>query len=424
MMKINSIKGMHDLFSSQTQNWKQIENLLHNFFDIHGYGEIRTPVVEKADLFNRVIGDETDIVNKEMYSWKDQGGDVLALRPELTAPSVRSYIEHSMDKRNKVAKLYYIGPAFRRERPQKGRQRQFYQYGIEAIGSEHPEQDAEVISMAYNIFNMLGVENLELVINSVGSRETKKKYSKILKEYLSDNVEDLSDVSKERYAKNPLRILDSKSKEEQNIIKGAPSILESLDDSEKKHFAQVQRFLDKLNIPYTIDPQLVRGLDYYTLTTFEIRTQSIGSQDALCGGGRYNNLVEQLGGKSIPAIGFAAGMERLMMALNLDKQTAEVKIDVFVISAGDDAVTNSLKICDTLRNQLGIKVMMDFTRGSFKSQMRQANKLNAEYVIILGEEEIKRKVGIIKTMSSGEQFEAPLDTIHKHFDVEHSKDDE
>ena len=423
-MKINSIKGMHDLIFGQTKNWTQIESLLHNFFDIHGYNEIRTPIVEKAELFNRVIGDETDIVNKEMYSWQDQGGDILALRPELTAPAVRSYIEHNMDKLNKVAKLYYIGPAFRRERPQKGRQRQFYQYGIEAIGSEHPEQDAEVISMAYNIFDMLGVEDLELVINSVGSQKTKEKYSTILKEYLSDYIGDLSDTSKQRYASNPLRILDSKNKQEQNIINNAPSILESLNDLEKKHFDQVQRFLDKLNIPYNIDNQLVRGLDYYTLTTFEIRTQSIGSQDALCGGGRYNNLVQQLGGHSVPAIGFAAGMERLIMALNLDRQVEDFKINVFVVSAGDDAITNALKICDTLRNQLGIKVMMDFSRGSFKSQMRQANKLNAEYVIILGEEEIKRKVGVIKTMSSGEQFEAPLDTIHKHFDVEHSKDDQ
>ena len=423
-MKVNSIKGMHDLFSYQVQNWKQIENLIHNFFEIHGYNEIRTPMVEKAELFKRVIGDETDIVNKEMYSWEDQSGDWISLRPELTAPSVRSYIEHNMDKLNKVTKLFYIGPAFRRERPQKGRQRQFYQYGVEAIGSEYPEQDAEVISMAYNIFDMLGVDDLKLVINSVGSTETKEKYSNILKNYLSDYIHDLSDVSKHRYANNPLRILDSKSENEQSIIKEAPSIIDSLNDFEKKHFNQVQRFLDKLNIPYTIDNQLVRGLDYYTLTTFEIRSGSIGSQDALCGGGRYNNLVEQLGGKPVPAIGFAAGMERLMMTLNLDKENKDLKIDVFIVAVGDDAITNSLKICDTLRNQLGIKVMMDFSRSSFKSQMRQANKLNAEYVIILGEEEIKRKVGTIKTMSTGNQFEAPLDTIHKHFDVEPSKDDQ
>ena len=423
-MKVNSIKGMHDLFSYQVQNWKQIENLIHNFFEIHGYNEIRTPMIEKAELFKRVIGDETDIVNKEMYSWEDQSGDWISLRPELTAPSVRSYIEHNMDKLNKVTKLFYIGPAFRRERPQKGRQRQFYQYGVEAIGSEYPEQDAEVISMAYNIFDMLGVDDLKLVINSVGSTETKKKYSNILKNYLSDYIHDLSDVSKHRYANNPLRILDSKSENEQSIIKEAPSIIDSLNDFEKKHFNQVQRFLDKLNIPYTIDNQLVRGLDYYTLTTFEIRSGSIGSQDALCGGGRYNNLVEQLGGKPVPAIGFAAGMERLMMTLNLDKENKDLKIDVFIVAVGDDAITNSLKICDTLRNQLGIKVMMDFSRSSFKSQMRQANKLNAEYVIILGEEEIKRKVGTIKTMSTGNQFEAPLDTIHKHFDVEPSKDDQ
>ena len=423
-MKINSIKGMHDLLSAQTKNWKQIENLLHNFFDIHGYDEIRTPVVEKAELFNRVIGNETDIVNKEMYSWEDQDGKMVALRPELTAPAVRSYIEHNMDKLNKVTKLYYMGPAFRRERPQKGRQRQFYQYGVEAIGSEHPEQDAEIIAMAYNIFDMLGVNDLELVINSVGSIETKEKYSKLLKNYLSDFINEFSETSKERYNKNPLRILDSKNVAEQKIIQNAPNILEALNDYEKKHFNQVQRFLDKLNIPYKIDNQLVRGLDYYTLTTFEIRTNVIGSQDALCGGGRYNNLVEQLGGKSIPAIGFAAGMERLMLALNLDKQNDNIDTDVFVISLGEDAITNALKICDTLRNQLGIKVRMDFSRSSFKSQMRQANKLNSEYVIILGEEEIKRKIGIIKTMSSGDQFEAPLDTIHKHFDIEKSKDEQ
>ena len=324
-MKVNSIKGMHDLFSFQVQNWKQIENLIHNFFEIHGYSEIRTPMVEKAELFKRVIGDETDIVNKEMYCWEDQSGDWISLRPELTAPSVRSYIEHNMDKLNKVTKLFYIGPAFRRERPQKGRQRQFYQYGVEAIGSEYPEQDAEVISMAYNIFDMLGVDDLKLVINSVGSTETKKKYSNILKKYLSNYIHDLSDVSKQRYANNPLRILDSKSANEQSIIKEAPSIVDSLNDFEKKHFNQVQRFLDKLNIPYTIDNQLVRGLDYYTLTTFEIRSGSIGSQDALCGGGRYNNLVEQLGGKPVPAVGFAAGMERLMMALNLDKESKDSK---------------------------------------------------------------------------------------------------
>ena len=317
-MKINLLKGMHDLLPADTKNWKQIENLLHNFFEIHGYDEIRPPVIERADLFNR-IGEQTDIVNKEMYSWEDQGGDQIALRPELTASVVRSYIQHNMDKLNKVTKLYYIGPSFRRERPQKGRQRQFYQYGVEAIGSEHPEQDAEIISMAYNIFDMLGIKDLELVINSVGSQETKNKYSKVLKDFLSGHIDKLSDTSQTRYHKNPLRILDSKRKEEQAIIKDAPSILDSLNKYELEHFNDTKRFLDKLNIPYVVDPNLVRGLDYYTLTTFEIRTQEIGAQDALCGGGRYNNLVEELGGKSTPSIGFAAGIERLMLALNFDK---------------------------------------------------------------------------------------------------------
>ena len=422
-MKIQSIKGMNVLLPSQTKNWRQVENLLHNFLAIHGYDEIRTPIVENSDLFNRVIGESTDIVNKEMYSWKDQNDEYIALRPELTAPTIRSYIENNLDKLNKVTKLYYIGPAFRRERPQKVRQRQFYQYGVEGIGSEHPEQDAEVISIAYNIFQMLGIDDLDLVINSVGSNETKEKYAKILKKYLSNHINQLSDTSKDRYIKNPLRILDSKSKQEQESIKNAPYILESLNSDELQHFEDTQRFLDHLNIPYTIDNRLVRGLDYYTLTTFEIRSNKLGAQNALCGGGRYNNLIEQLGGKSIPSIGFAAGMERLMLALDFNKEM-DSQLDVFIISIGKRAITNSLKICDKLRNQLGIHVRMDFSRSSFKSQMRQANKLNAEYVIILGEEEIKRKVGIIKTMSSGEQFEAPLDTIHKHFDIEKSKNDE
>ena len=277
--------------------------------------------------------------------------------------------------------------------------------------------------MAYNIFLMLGIDDLDLVINSVGSSNTKKKYAKILKQYLSNYIDQLSDTSKDRYNKNPLRILDSKSAQEQEIIKNAPSILECLNSEELEHFNDTQKFLDNLNIPYAIDNRLVRGLDYYTLTTFEIRSGKLGSQNALCGGGRYNNLIEQLGGKSVPSIGFAAGMERLMLALDFNKEQ-DNHLDVFIISVGKKAITNSLKICDKLRNQLGIHVRMDFSRSSFKSQMRQANKLNAEYVIILGEEEIKRKVGIIKTMSSGEQFEAPLDTIHKHFDIEKSKNDE
>ena len=415
-MKIQSIKGMHDLLPNQTKDWKQIEDILHKFFTIHGYGEIRTPSVEQTKLFKRVIGDETDIVTKEMYSWEDLNGDNISLRPELTAPTVRAFIEHNLEKLNKNTKLYYIGSAFRRERPQKGRQRQFSQFGVEAIGSEFPEQDVEVISMAYNIYEMLGIENLDLVINSVGSDESKAKYAIELKKYLSKYSDQLSDISKKRYENNPLRILDTKDKNEKKIIESAPSILDYLSESELNHFNQVKRYLDKLGIPYTVDEGLVRGLDYYTMTTFEIRTNSIGSQDALCGGGRYDNLVEKLGGKSIPAIGFAAGMERLVMAIS-GKEEVEEKVDIFILSLGDLAIMNALKICDTLRSQLGVNVRMDLSRSSFKSQMRQANKLNADYVVILGEDDVNKNIGIIKTMSSGEQTEVPLDTIHKNFDI-------
>ena len=415
-MKIQSIKGMHDLLPNQTKDWKQIEDILHKFFTIHGYGEIRTPSVEQTKLFKRVIGDETDIVTKEMYSWEDLNRDNISLRPELTAPTVRAFIQHNLEKLNKNTKLYYIGSAFRRERPQKGRQRQFSQFGVEAIGSEFPEQDVEIISMAYNIYEMLGIENLDLVINSVGSNKSKAKYAKELKKYLSKYSDQLSDVSKKRYENNPLRILDTKDKDEKKIIEGAPGILDYLSESELDHFNQVKRYLDKLGIPYTVDEGLVRGLDYYTMTTFEIRTNSIGSQDALCGGGRYNNLVEKLGGKSIPAMGFAAGMERLVMAIS-GKEDSDEKIDIFVLSIGDLAIMNALKICDTLRSQLGVNVRMDLSRSSFKSQMRQANKLKADYVVILGEDEVNKNIGIIKTMSSGEQAEVPLDTIHKNFDI-------
>ena len=351
-----------------------------------------------------------------MYSWEDLNGDNISLRPELTAPTVRAFIEHNLEKLNKNTKLYYIGSAFRRERPQKGRQRQFSQFGVEAIGSEFPEQDVEVISMAYNIYEMLGIENLDLVINSVGSDESKAKYAIELKKYLSKYSDQLSDISKKRYENNPLRILDTKDKNEKKIIESAPSILDYLSEPELNHFNQVKRYLDKLGIPYTVDKGLVRGLDYYTMTTFEIRTNSIGSQDALCGGGRYNNLVEKLGGKSIPAIGFAAGMERLVMAIS-GKEEVEEKVDIFILSLGDLAIMNALKICDTLRSQLGVNVRMDLSRSSFKSQMRQANKLNADYVVILGEDEVNKNIGIIKTMSSGEQTEVPLDTIHKNFDI-------
>ena len=415
-MKIQSIKGMYDLLPQETKNWKQIESILHKFFTIHGYGEIRTPNVEQTKLFKRIIGDETDIVTKEMYSWTDRNGDNISLRPELTAPTVRAFIEHNLSKLNKNTKLYYIGSAFRRERPQKGRQRQFCQFGVEAIGSEFPEQDVEIISMAYNIYEMLGIENLELVINSVGSDESKLKYSNELKKYLSKYSNDLSDISKKRYENNPLRILDTKDKKEKEIIIDAPNILDFLTKDEIEHFNQVKRYLDKLGIPYSVDKNLVRGLDYYTMTTFEIRTDTIGSQDALCGGGRYNNLVEKLGGKSIPAIGFAAGMERLVMAIS-GKEEMEDKVDIFILSIGDLAIMNALKICDTLRSRLGVNVRMDLSRSSFKSQMRQANKLKADYVVILGEDEISKNIGIIKTMSSGEQTEVPLDTIHKNFDI-------
>ena len=313
---IKNIKGTKDILPDETPIWQYVENQIHLFFKQFGYSEIRTPKFEDTTLFNRSIGEDTDIVSKEMYSWVDQGGNNLTLKPEVTASVARSLIQHKLAHINKINKLYYIDSLFRRERPQKGRFRQFEQFGIEAIGSDHPEQDVEVISMAYYFYEKIGIENLQLKINSIGSQETRKIYKKALHEFLLDSKENLSDVSKKRLSTNPMRILDTKIDFEIEIIKNAPKIINFLNPQDKEHLDTILNYLDQLNIKYEIDHLLVRGLDYYSRTVFEIQSDLLGAQSALCGGGRYDYLIEELGGKSTPAIGFAAGFERLIIVLN------------------------------------------------------------------------------------------------------------
>ena len=416
-IKIQNIKGTKDILPKDSQLWLETESIIHNFMSLHGYKLIRTPVFEKTELFNRTIGEDTDIVTKEMYTWTDLDGTSLTLRPELTASVVRSFVQNNLQSKSPLHRLYYIDSSFRRERPQKGRQRQFTQYGIEAIGSMHPEQDAEVILIAYRIYQMLGIKDLEVHINSIGSQESRESYINSLSKYLTPYKNELSEISQTRLNINPLRILDSKSEKDKKILENAPQISDFLTKEDLETFNSIQSLLDNLGIPFITDNNLVRGLDYYNGMTFEITTESIGAQSALCGGGRYDKLVEYLGGKPTPAVGFAAGLERLMLILNKISEGTKDAIDIYIISTDEKSTSCSLVIADKIRNTHGIKVVCETLRRSMKSQLREANKLNAQFVIIIGEEEISSGEVIIKNMQDSSQINAPIDNIENYFGV-------
>ena len=418
-IKIQNVKGTKDILPSNSQLWLETESIIHNFMSLHGYKLIRTPIFEKTELFNRTIGEDTDIVTKEMYTWTDLDGTSLTLRPELTASVVRSFVQNNLQSKSPINRLYYIDSSFRRERPQKGRQRQFTQYGVEALGSEHPEQDTEIILIAYRIYQMLGIKDLEVHINSIGSQESRGKYVNALREYLIPNKNNLSEISQTRLDTNPLRILDSKSDKDKSILQEAPKILDFLTQNDIDNFNIIQSLLTDLGIPFIIDNNLVRGLDYYNGMTFEITTSRIGAQSALCGGGRYDKLVEHLGGKPTPAVGFAAGFERLMLILNDNATSEDSMIDIYIISMNEQSINYSLKIADKIRNTHGIKVVCETLRRSMKSQLREANKLNAQFVIIIGEEELASGEVIIKNMEDSSQINAPIDSVENYFGVDY-----
>ena len=413
---IKSIKGTKDLLPKDVLNIQDIEKHLMQFLSIHGYGEIRTPIFESTELFARSVGEHTDIVKKEMYTWVDQNGQSLTLRPEMTASVIRSYIQKQIWKSEPISKYFYIGPAFRRERPQKGRLRQFHQFGIESIGSQNPEQDAEVISMAYNIYKMFGIENLSVKINSLGSIDCRQKYSKALKESLKKFKNDFNENEIKRLENNPLRILDTKNKKIRKIIdENAPSIFNYISDKDKKHFEMIKKILIELNIPYVHDQGLVRGLDYYTKTVFEITSDTLGAQDALCGGGRYDNLIENLGGKSIPAIGFAAGMERLLIAMNLES-IDNMFTDIYIVNQEAKIIPQIMNLADIIRKELGVSVYVDSLRRSMKSQLRHADKLNAKYCVIFDYEKLKTEKVYIKNMNQNEQQTVSVEKIISYFE--------
>ena len=412
---IRNIKGTKDILMDESFVWIFLENYIHNFFQKFGYKELRTPTFENTNLFSRSIGSDTDIVSKEMYSWIDQGNNSLTLRPEFTAPVVRSYIQNQLGKQNKSHKLYYMGSLYRRERPQKGRFRQFEQFGVEAFGSEFPQQDAEIISMAYQLYDSFNIKDLKLKINSIGSKESRAKYKEELQKYLIQYQDKLTDISNKRLETNPLRILDTKIDFEIKIIENAPKIIDFLDKDDKQHFQEVLDFLDKIKIPYTIDDYLVRGMDYYSRTVFEIQSDALGAQSALCGGGRYDYLVEELGGDNTPAIGFAAGFERLIMAMNIDKASLIKNPDIYIIAIGNAAIKYSFNIAQELRSKKNLIVINDTLQRSLKSQMKDANRLNANFALIIGDNELDNNIASLKNMDTGKQEDISLNNILNHF---------
>lgn len=409
---IQSIKGTKDILPDQSHGWQALKVIIRSTMNNYGYKEIRTPAFERTELFSRGVGEETDIVSKEMYSWTDQGGEKLTLKPDLTAPVVRAFIQHNLREQSPINKLYYIDTLFRRERPQKGRYRQFHQFGIEAFGSENPEIDAEVIAVALAVFNNLRLEGLTLKLNSIGSPECRTLYRQAIRSYLKPYLNDLSEISQRRFDKNPLRILDTKIPHEIEILNDIPNVSDSWTPEDKAHFEELKSLLDAMDIQYSLAPRLVRGLDYYTRTTFEITSSALGAQDALCGGGRYDGLVKTLGGKATPGIGFAAGMERILLAMgNFDSNINNTQL--YIVGLGDTARPVVVKLAEDLR-QNNIRTNFDPLRRSLKAQMREANKTDARYAILIGDQELESGEVELKDLSTGDQEKIALDKLVDH----------
>jgi len=405
-------KGTQDILPGDISKWYYVENVIKETLNKYGYKEIRTPFFEYTDLFVRGIGESTDIVTKEMFTFPDRKGRSLTLRPEGTAPVVRAYLENSMGRTSKVIKLFYLGPMFRCEKPQAGRFRQFNQFGIEIIGTKSPAADAEVILTVLDVYKKLGLRNLEILINSVGCKKCRVNYVQKLKKYLKNKKDFLCSECKERYIKNPLRVLDCKKDSCKRIIEEAPVITENLCKECESHFAQVKSYLDDQKIIFHENPRLVRGLDYYTKTAFEIISGELGAQNAIGGGGRYDDLVEELGGKPTPAVGFAAGIERMIITIDQQKVEwpAEKRLDIFVANVDEKNKNTAFRLLQKIR-MVGLSADMDYSKGSLKSQMRIANKIGARFTVIVGEEELSKNMVILRNMQTKEQKEVKLDNL-------------
>lgn len=416
-MNYQKIKGTADLFPQETYKWQYVEQTARQIMKKYRFEEIRTPIFEALELFARGVGETSDIVSKEMYDFYDKGDRHLALRPEGTAGATRAYVENKMyaPEYHKPQKYYYIGPMFRYERPQSGRMRQFHQLGVEVFGSKNPAIDVETISLAMELFETIGLSQLKLVINSLGSNESRKEYRQALIEYLEPHYDDLSEDSKERLYKNPLRVLDSKDPKDKELVKGAPSILDYLDEDSQKYFDQVKDQLDLLGISYEIDTNMVRGLDYYNDTIFEIMTidSNFGSNTTIAAGGRYDSLVEEVGGPYTPAFGFAFGLERLIMLIENEQVNIPQgeNLDIFIVTIGEQADKEATKIVHVLR-QHDLIVEREYMNRKPGKQFKTANNLKARVVLTLGDSEIESGTITAKLLSSGQQKEINIEEIY------------
>ena len=408
-MSIQALKGFKDILPGEVGVWQHIEATARDIFQRFGFTEIRVPILEKTELFARSIGEATDIVEKEMYSFPDRNGDSVTMRPEGTASVLRAFIEHGLQAKLPVQRLYTIGPMFRHERPQKGRLRQFHQMSVEVLGLDHPRLDAELIAMAWLILEKLGLST-SLQINSLGCPACRPAYKEALVNFLAARQEQICEDCQRRSLTNPLRVLDCKSSHCQEQYVAAPAILDHLCPGCADHFSKTKESLDLLAVPYTVNPFMVRGLDYYTRTTFELITDALGAQSAVGAGGRYDGLVEQLGGaKNMPGIGFAMGMERLVLLMSQQNAEAcpETSTDLFVAALGEEATVKAFPLVHLLRRN-GLQVAMDLEGKSLKSQMKQADRAKARFALILGEEELAKGEAVLRDMTSKEQQQVPL----------------
>ncbi|HFQ4905986.1 TPA: histidine--tRNA ligase [Vibrio vulnificus] len=402
---IQAIRGMNDCLPTQSPLWQKLEGAVKNVISAYGYNEMRMPIVEMTHLFSRAIGEVTDVVEKEMYTFEDRNGDSLTLRPEGTAGCVRAGIENGL-LYNQEQRVWYMGPMFRHERPQKGRYRQFHQCGVEVFGLNGPDVDAELIMMTARLWRELGIDkHVRLELNSIGSLEARANYRTALIAFLEQHIDVLDEDCKRRMHTNPLRVLDTKNPDVQAILGDAPRLSDYLDPESTQHFAVLCELLDAAGIEYTVNERLVRGLDYYNRTVFEWITESLGSQGTVCGGGRYDGLVEQLGGKATPAVGFAMGLERLVLMLEtLELTDVRRSVDVYVVTAGEGTMMAGMKLAEQVREAIpGVRVMNHFGGGNFKKQFKRADKVGAVVALVLGENEVADNTVVLKDLAGGEQ---------------------
>ncbi len=402
-------KGTQDLLPPQSGNWQTVEDVMRSEAAIHGFGEVRTPVFEHTELFLRSVGDTTDVVEKQMYTFNDKGGRSVTLRPEGTAGAVRAMLEHAVYNEGLPVKLYYLTSCYRYEKPQAGRLREFHQFGVEMFGAEAPVADAEVICLAKSIFDRLGVRNLTLELNSIGCPTCRAKFHQALKEYFEGHRDELCETCLSRLERNPMRILDCKSPVCSKIAEGAPHILDYLCDDCKEHFEGVQSYLNAAGVEYVVNPTIVRGLDYYNRTVFEFVSNDLGAQSTVCGGGRYDGLTEQMGGKSMAGLGFGLGMERLMLVLEAQKieLPAPPSCEVYIASMGQNASKEAFRLVTELQRS-GIVAACDLCSRGLKAQMKYANKIGAAFTLVLGDNELEQKKAKIKNMKTGEETSISL----------------